>query len=539
MARANTTCASERIACILVLWLFSASSAQAQNVVPTNAATVKADSLNVYSDMRTSSAVVMSLKKGDAVVLDFEFKAAAEKWCGVKLPAASARLGYVQCEGLERKGRRAFGQAAASDADASSADAVAAAKPGHPRHEGNNLPISPPPARSARGYDEMVSLVVREGAIDVVKIAQFENDARGGSAAAMARAALAHFAAGNFEFSRNSSDEAIEHYNAALAFAAKQPNLLLVNLLSLAYVQLRRSEYSAALEYLNRARGVAPQSVAVAQLSGWAYYGLDRTEEAIAAWKTAQRIQPTPELAAAIEKAEHDMETESQFRRGETSHFILHYQGNASPALAAEVLRTLEEQFRDIQGAMRFTPEEPIAVVLYTQETFRDITRAPSWAGALNDGRIRVPVQGLTSVSDQLSRVLKHELTHSFIRQKTQGRCPTWLNEGLAQWMEGSRSDSAAQPLIAAYKGQAYIPLGQLEGSWDGLSSQGARYAYAWSLASVESIIANSGTWGIERLLEDFARESSVEAALGVALQTNYADLDRATAEYLRRTYVR
>jgi hypothetical protein len=55
----------------------------------------------------------------------------------------------------------------------------------------------------------------------------------------------------------------------------------------------------------------------------------------------------------------------------------------------------------------------------------------------------------------------------------------------------------------------------------------------------VESIISNSGTWGIERLLEDFARESSVEAALGVALQTNYADLDRATAEYLRRTYVR
>jgi tetratricopeptide (TPR) repeat protein len=403
----------------------------------------------------------------------------------------------------------------------------------------NNLPITPPPARAARGYDEMVSLVVREGAIDVVKIAQFENDARGGSAAAMARAALAHLAAGNFELSRNSSDEAIEHYTAALPFAAKHSDLLLANLLSLAYVQLRRSEYSTALEYLDRARSVAPQSLAAAQLSGWAYYGLDRTDEAIAAWKTAQRIQPTAELAALIEKAQQDKDTESEFRRGDTSHFILHYQGNASPALAADVLRTLEEQFRDIQAAMRFTPGEPIAVVLYTQETFRDITRAPGWAGAANDGRIRVPVQGLSAVSDQLARVLKHELTHSFIRQKTQGRCPTWLNEGLAQWMDGSRSDSAAQPLIAAYERQAYIPLRQLEGSWTGFSGQGARYAYAWSLAAVESIIANSGYWGIERLLGDFAQESSVEAALGVALQTNYADLDRATAEYLRRTYIR
>ena len=38
-----------------------------------------------------------------------------------------------------------------------------------------------------------------------------------------------------------------------------------------------------------------------------------------------------------------------------------------------------------------------------------------------------------------LSRILKHELTHSFLYQKTQGRCPTWLQEGVAQWMEGRR----------------------------------------------------------------------------------------------------
>jgi tetratricopeptide (TPR) repeat protein len=538
VARCSAIRVCDRIGFILLLWLFPSSPAPAQSVAPANAATVKADSLNVYADMRTSSAVVMSLKKGDAVLVDFEFKGAAEKWCSVKLPSETARLGYVQCQGLERQERR-FGQASASDAGRSSANGVAAARAANPKHAVNNLPITPPPARAARGYDEMVSLVVREDAIDVVKIAQFENDARGGSAAAMARAALAHLAAGNFELSRNSSDEAIEHYTAALPFAAKHSDLLLANLLSLAYVQLRRSEYSTALEYLDRARSVAPQSLAVAQLSGWAYYGLDRTEEAIATWKAAQRIQPTAELAALIEKAQQDKDTESEFRRGDTSHFILHYQGNASPALAADVLRTLEEQFRDIQAAMRFSPAEPIAVVLYTQETFRDITRAPGWAGAANDGRIRVPVQGLSAVSDQLARVLKHELTHSFIRQKTQGRCPTWLNEGLAQWMDGSRSDSAAQPLIAAYETQAYIPLRQLEGPWTGFSGQGARYAYAWSLASVETIIANSGYWGIERLLGDFGQESSVEAALGLALQTNYADLDRATAEYLRRTYIR
>jgi hypothetical protein len=63
--------------------------------------------------------------------------------------------------------------------------------------------------------------------------------------------------------------------------------------------------------------------------------------------------------------------------------------------------------------------------------------------------------------------------------------------------------------------------------------------AYAWSLAAVEYIVANSGMWGVERLLENLASGSAIEPALGSALQTNYADIERGTAEYLRRTYVK
>ena len=265
-------------------------------------------------------------------------------------------------------------------------------------------------------------------------------------------------------------EEALEQYRESLNFSTRSPNLQLANLLHLAYVHLMRSEFGAALEYLDRARTVAPQSPAVARLSGWAYYALDRLPEATAEWKRAQKIQPSEEIAAALEKVERDRDTESEFREGQTSHFNVHYQGSATPQLAADILRTLEEHFRSLQSQLRFTPPESIAVVLYTQETFRDITRAPGWATALNDGRIRVPVQGLSTVTDELSHVLMHELTHSFVRQKTRGRCPQWLNEGLAQWMEGRRSDVSAQPLLAVYDRQNYIPLHRLEGQWSGLN---------------------------------------------------------------------
>ncbi len=41
---------------------------------------------------------------------------------------------------------------------------------------------------------------------------------------------------------------------------------------------------------------------------------------------------------------------------------------------------------------------------------------------------------------DKLEGVLTHELIHLMIRRSVGRRCPTWLNEGLAQWYEGRRN---------------------------------------------------------------------------------------------------
>jgi hypothetical protein len=207
--------------------------------------------------------------------------------------------------------------------------------------------------------------------------------------------------------------------------------------------------------------------------------------------------------------------------------------------LAREVLHTLEGHFEQIESELNYTPPEPIGVVLYTQDAFADITRAPGWVGALNDGRIRVPVQGLTSVNSELSRVLRHELTHSFIQQKTHGRAPTWIQEGLAQWMEGKRSDESAGVLVQVYdQGQA-AALGNLEGSWMGLPAEVARYAYAWALANVEYIVETQGMTDMEKILDRVAAGSSSENAVREVLRDNYADLMQGTAEYLKKRYGR
>src|SRR6267142_7031629 len=320
-----------------------------------------------------------------------------------------------------------------------------------------NLAIAPPVLQPGEisGGEEVERAAVHDGAVDRGYIAKLEADARSGTRQANFTAALGHHAAAMFELSRGDMEHALSDERTALNYEPEAPGLLL----NVAYVHLRRSEYKQALEYLDKAKRVEPDNADVAKLTGWSYYGLNKMDQAVAEWKRALALRPDREVEAALEKALQDKHEEESYKENESSHFKLRYNGAAEPALARDVLRTLETHFSAIESELSYTPPESIGVILYTQEAFTDITRAPSWAGALYDGRIRVPVQGLTSVDQDLSRSLKHELTHSFIAQKTHAACmglkesctiraPTWIQEGMAQWMEGQRSGENASALI-------------------------------------------------------------------------------------------
>jgi hypothetical protein len=114
-----------------------------------------------------------------------------------------------------------------------------------------------------------------------------------------------------------------------------------------------------------------------------------------------------------------------------------------------------------------------------------------------------------------------------------------WLNEGIAQWLEGKRSDAVAGGLLALEEKKWTVSLRTLEGSWTGLSGGAAAYAYAWSLAAVEYIIRSNGMRDVERILERLPASSSAEAALRDVLRMDYSELEAETLKYVRRQYGR
>lgn len=395
-------------------------------------------------------------------------------------------------------------------------------------------PISPPQIEPATGYEEIARQAVHDGAVDYAYIARLESAARSASPGAINNVAAAHYAAAQFFLAKGDTASAIEQYRQGLEYAPDNFGLLM----NLAVLYLRQSQFTQALNPLQHAREVVPDSADVYKLIGWASYGANKSAQAIEAWKQAVKLRPDPDVVEALHKAERDQALESSYREGETAHFDLKYYGGAAPDLARGILRALESDYEDLESQLDYTPPEPIGVILYTGQAFQDITRAPSWVGALNDGRIRIPVQGLTSVTPELARELKHELTHSFVGQKSHYRAPTWLQEGIAQWMEGSRSTANASYLVDAAQKGMLPQLGSLEGSWIGYSGDSAWMAYAWSLAVVESIIDRGGVGDVSRLVGAIASAPSAQDAVHQTLNSTYDELQQQTLDYLKHAYL-
>jgi tetratricopeptide (TPR) repeat protein len=394
-----------------------------------------------------------------------------------------------------------------------------------------NLAIAPPAFESDA---EVEKATVHDGSIDRNYLAHVESEARSGDPNANARAARALHAASQFELAHGDMEHALNDERSALNYVPDDPTILM----NVAYLHLKRSEYKASMEYLERARRVTPDDPEIAKLEGWAYYGMVKLDQAVAEWKRALAIGPDPEVQAALVRAERDRREEQNYRENESIHFTLHYDGSSEPELAKEILRALETHFGAIESELNYTPPDSIGVVLYTQQAFADITRAPSWVGALNDGRIRVPVQGLTSLTPELSRVLKHELTHSFVQQKTHGHAPVWLNEGIAQWMEGSRSKENAAVLVQVYDEKQAMRLGEMENSWMQLPTAVASYAYAWALANTAYIVQTDGIDDVQKILDLIGQGSTTEAAIQEVLHLSYEELEAETVKYLRKTYM-
>ena len=165
----------------------------------------------------------------------------------------------------------------------------------------------------------------------------------------------------------------------------------------------------------------------------------ERVDEALAAWREAFRLDPSDRLREKVLLGEREMEAGRDYAFSAAAHFNLRFDGEVDHQLSAAILDFLEASWRDLTDAYRHAPSQPITVLLYPNRAFREVTLAGDNVAGLYDGKIRVPLGGLSRLDPRASALLRHELSHAVVHSKSRGGCPRWLQEGLAQRAEGRR----------------------------------------------------------------------------------------------------
>jgi hypothetical protein len=179
----------------------------------------------------------------------------------------------------------------------------------------------------------------------------------------------------------------------------------------------------------------------------------------------------------------------------------------------------LEAAYFRIGSALSTYPDRPITVILYTQQQFRDITRAPQWAAAAFDGRIRIALRGALDRPEELERVLSHELAHAVIHSIAPRGIPPWLGEGLAVLFE-PRGIVWAEQELAQKKRR--LPFERLTRSFHQLSGEDARLAYAQSALAARTLHDEGGGHALVAILQDLAAGRSLRTAIESRLFLSY-----------------
>ena len=214
--------------------------------------------------------------------------------------------------------------------------------------------------------------------------------------------------------------------------------------------------------------------------------------------------------------------------------FRLRYDGAVNEPLGVAVLQLLTDAFAEYGRRLGFSPPEPVTVILQTETDFQ-VAGTPAWAEGLYDGAVRIPVKGVEQMTPHLRGLLRHELAHSFVTSRTGGNCPTWVQEGVAQWLEGSDYARADQSLVPRARKGALPALLTLEAPFQNLAPADVPVAYAASLSGVAHVLRLRREEGLARLLAALGDGLPSEEALPVSIGLSYGEFQKSWEQQLLR----
>lgn len=168
-------------------------------------------------------------------------------------------------------------------------------------------------------------------------------------------------------------------------------------------------------------------------------------------------------------------------------HFRVEFEGRPARKDIMEALAVLEVAYDSLCHLFDFRPENKMHLVLYESSQYQGVGPRPEWVGAVFDGKLRIPVN-VMAYREIYRPMFFHELTHAFVRAMTRYHVPLWVNEGIAQVIDASRTGNPRPEGAAPSVGALTTPFVNEN------STAVAVKLYWYSQAMVERLLARNAS---------------------------------------------
>ena len=315
-------------------------------------------------------------------------------------------------------------------------------------------------------------------------------------------------------------DHAKQQFEEAMRFDSA--NVQFAKNLASVYLTEAQHDYQGrrnkeALASLERVLALDPTLAQAHALLGNLEYDDQQLTKAKAAWEKAIELDPQlTDVQERLKQVSEELPIESKFERLSQAYFDLRYEEQLERPLGFDIRDALLEARGAVGSDFTYWPKYKIVVLIYSAQSFRTLrAETPEWVGGQYDGKIRVPLPNGQLDAAAVKQIIFHEYTHALVRDLTLGKCPVWLNEGLAEY-EGAKVGSRRfDQLSDAMRKGRLVAWRELEQQFStALPVDTVALGYQESHSVIRFLVDRYGFWRIRRVLKAVASGAPLEEAL-------------------------
>lgn len=241
-------------------------------------------------------------------------------------------------------------------------------------------------------------------------------------------------------------------------------------------------------------------------------------------YEAAFQLEANSRIREKLEKLQKESAVDKGLSRYDEEHFLIKYQEDGHPYDGFELREMLREAYRSISSELAYYFNQKIAVLLYGDAEFQQLTGMPHWVAGVYDGKVRVPINR-EGVGDRNFRaIVNHEVAHAFVAGISSRMAPPWINEGLAVYMENKVQPRDDLVFRSAIKTRALYSLDQLMIDTPGAARQDPlliELFYEQSLNVVQYLIGRYGMFKVKQMLEAYGKGKNTEEVFQEVLQVS------------------